>query len=146
MLLNTAVSNTGQSTQGRIKVLFRVALSDAAAARSFVQYMSDSMSAWCNDRRAVYKRKSFSLWLETRNDDTLFDDLRVCTIGMQVSLVSLRPADLGDFRKHKTDFLLQVRAVAAAARVQGVAIDTLDVYMDASSKTTDMVVQSAMKK
>ncbi len=138
VILNTAVSNTGQSTQGRVKVLFRVSLPDPSEARNFVRFMADEMRHWCSERRAIYKRKTFSLWLESRNDTTLFEDLRVCTIGMQVALVSLRPADLGDFRKHKTEFLLQVRVVAAKARVGGVAIDSLDLYLDASSKSTDL--------
>jgi hypothetical protein len=91
------------------------------------------MKEWCRDRRTIYQRKSIVTWLEQREASSYFDDLRVCTIGIQVALVSCRPSDWSDMRRHRTDFLLQLRSVLSKTQVKGASISAYDVILDAST-------------
>lgn len=107
LALVQSVHNYGRTTTTRLRLLVKLATVNGKKTRGAILALGSCMKQYCDSKRRVFRKKSFSYWVEPQSGD---DDINGnITIGFQVSFASIRQQDAKEFRQHRTDFLLFLR-------------------------------------
>jgi len=105
--LSSWVRNYGRSSPGRIMVLLRIG---GNVSQSKFDALSEKMHDWVREHASMYKKNTFSCWMEPFSfDEDGFDDIRATAIGFQVYCVNCPRGNLGKWRKRRTRFMFAMR-------------------------------------